>query len=101
MNVIGRLKELNLDREDVDELIAAKALTAGMRQQYSAFQVDVPSWLSEVDGKLDREIGRRHRDALEQRLSQIERERTGLETASERRERLDREAAAVKALLAK
>lgn len=97
--LVNALKNFVTDRLDMDELFALSAFGKSLRTEYQNREMPVPSWISDQLNALDREILARRRDELEKRLKDIKAQRTTLETAAEKRERLDKEQADLEKLL--
>jgi hypothetical protein len=89
--MVNQLKNFQVDRLDMDELFALSALGKQLQAEYATRQMSAPAWLTDQLGVLEREITMRRKDDLEKKLREVKAQRTGLETASEKRERLDRE----------
>lgn len=71
-----QLKNLNLERSEVDELIALLVFAESMIPKYEEKGVEVPEWLVDRIQVLDREITDRNRDAV---MSEIRRAESQLE----------------------
>ena len=98
--MIAQLKNFVVDRLDMDELFALSAFGKSIRVEYQERSLPIPVWLEEQLGVLNREILARRRDELEKRLKDIKAQRSTLETASEKRTRLDVEQAELEKQLA-
>ena len=98
--MLQQLKNFIVDRLDVDELFALSALGKSIHKEYQERGLPTPIWLGEQMATLEREILARRRDELEKRLKDIKAQRSTLETASEKRERLDKEQAELEKQLA-
>jgi len=86
-----KLRQINLQRAETDELVALYSFGTVMATSYRDFQVPEPDWLKENLAGLRREITSRHRDMLESRLRDIRSRREALATPEEKRSRLDAE----------
>lgn len=85
MTVIEKLKSLDLDREQLDDLILYFEQGQQLRAGYERAQMDTPEWLTGALDTLDVDIKRRSRDMLLLRMKELETAEKGLQTAAERR----------------
>lgn len=90
-----KLRQMNLQRADADELVGMLAFGNIMRTTYQKFELSVPDWLDENMNALTREIRARHQDMLEARLKEVRARRETLKTTEERRAALDAEEARI------
>lgn len=81
-----RLKNFQVDRLDVGELLELRAVGKLLRVEYEAADVPTPEWLTDSLRTLNTEVDRRRKDELERRLKQLKAEDSADRTASERRE---------------
>lgn len=95
-----KLKALNVDRLDLDEAVALRALACSIKQEYELHALEQPRWLQDAARALDEEIARRRRDSLLRRRSEVKARLDGLKPASEKRRELARELKSLDAKLA-
>lgn len=98
--MLDQLKRLDVDRMQLDETLALAAFAKSLHAEYDARAIPAPEWLDDSVRTLNREISMRTRDALEMRLKEIRAQKTQLESAGEKRERLAREEEELTAKLA-
>jgi hypothetical protein len=98
--VLKELRTFDVDRLSLEELVSLSFYAKGLRGEFDAKQVDQPEWLDDAMRRLQREIEMRKADSLEKRLKDIAAQKTGLETAAEKRARLAAEEDRIKAQLA-
>jgi hypothetical protein len=97
--MLEQLKRLDLDRNQLDDLLAFAAFAKSLHAEYDQRSIAAPEWLDEKIRQLNREITSRGLDALEMRLKEIRAQQTQLLTPSEKREKLAAEEAALTAKL--
>lgn len=90
MNV-NALKNLNIERIDVDEMVALHAFGGGLQRAYEAHQLPVPEWLPENLRVLSKEIASHRRDSVERALKLANSRLDALKTADEKRRDLQAE----------
>ena len=93
--MLEQLKNLNVDRPEMDELLALHACGNGLQASYDSFKVEKPEWLDNSMRALTREIENRKQAVVEKRVREIRSSLAGLETTTEKRERLKSELAAL------
>jgi len=98
--MLEKLKNLNIDRMDLDEAIALATLGRATANGYDYYKVPAPKWLENGLRMLDEEINRRRKELLQSRLREVEAEQTALRTREERRADLTAEHARLQAELA-
>ena len=91
--MLQELRDLNLERPDLDELVALHAFASGMEQSYSATGAEPPEWFKENKDALQREIKNRRRDSIERALKDAKARKEKLKTMDEKRADLDAEIA--------
>lgn len=96
---IEELKNFNVDRADLDTMILIERDLQALVSGYANRRMTAPAWVSDQVTTVSTEIARRSRDELELRLKRLDAEAAGLETASEKRERLKTEREAIMAQL--
>lgn len=92
-----QLKNLNLDRMELDEAIGLYAYGKHLQGTYAEFSIDPPSWLTINLKSLSREIQSRDADRKEKLLSELRSRRDALRTPDEKRKELDEKIAALEA----
>lgn len=89
--MIAKLKNLDLERMDLDDAVELLTLANSLRITYDAEQVEVPEWLDTSVRELKREIRTRQQDSRERRLKELKARREALATTEEKRSKIDRE----------
>lgn len=82
-------------RHDFDGLVALAASARTLEAEYGHYRLDVPAWLKTARKKIDEAIADTRRDLVARKRAELERAIAGTETPTERRERLQRELAAL------
>src|SRR5574341_211588 len=100
-SMLDKLKNLNLNRSEVDELVALHAFGAGLVGAFGTLDLESPQWLQDSMAMLTKEIKARHEDALEAQLKETESQLDALKTADEKRQDLRAQAARLRAKLGK
>ena len=95
--MLDKLKNFDVDRMDVDELMEMSILAREMSAEYQHYGSKVPEWLVERGKSIAREIKARLSDTLEKELREKRSRLEQLIPASERREQLQREIAELEA----
>lgn len=98
--MLERLKNFDLDRMDVDELVFLSALARTLKQEYEAVGAETPEWVDTRARELRREIRARHADLIEKRLREAKMRLEALKPASERRKDVEAEIARLEAMVA-
>jgi hypothetical protein len=104
MNASDRITELRnfvVDRMSIEELALVRSDLKRLGAEFTESAVATPEWIGEQIKAVTLEIGRRTEDDLQKRLKEIRSQRSGLETNTEKRDRLAREEAEVLAKLGK
>lgn len=91
--MMDKLKSLQLQRMDVDEMIELATWGRAMHNGYTHYDVPAPGWLQDSLEQLDGEIKRRRQELLQARLQEIRSRKQALKTREERRADLDAEEA--------
>lgn len=99
--MMEKLKSLQLQRMDVDEMIELATWGRAMHNGYSYYDVPSPAWLSDALAQLDGEIKRRRQELLQARLQEIRSRMQALKTREERKADLDAEEAQLVAKLSR
>jgi hypothetical protein len=95
---IDRLKNFNVNVDDVDSLVEISAFATGLAAEYLANGLDKPEWLDTKAGELRTEIKRRQADARAKEIKEIELKLNSLKTAQEKRDELTEKLARLKAV---
>ena len=66
--MLQRLKTLDVDRLDMEELVELSAVARILKTEFAEQDLDVPEWLGDKAKSLGREINARNQDAIERRL---------------------------------
>lgn len=80
------LKNLNVNRIDLDSAVELSASAYELRTSYARHQVPSPPWLDDAIRTLDRHITDLTRDRMEMELREIAQQDAADMTATERRE---------------
>lgn len=99
MQVSEQLKNLQFDRLDMDDLIEHSVQARHLIAERENHSLSQPEWLTDVMASLTREIKLKSRDELEKRRKELMAQQSGLETLTEKRERINRELATLDAKL--
>lgn len=89
--MFDQLKNLDIDRMDLDEAVALLAFGKAVRAEYDSVQVEVPEWVDARIRELKREIHARQADSRDKRLRELKARREALKPAEERRSEIDAE----------
>lgn len=89
--MIERLKNLDIERLDVDEMIAMSAFAKQLSAEYEALALDKPDWLGVKSTELKREINARLGDLRDKRIREIKARLNTLKSAEEKRADLQKE----------
>lgn len=95
--MLDQLKNLNVDRPQLDELIALQAEAASLKGAYEKFGIEEPEWLSNADRNLHREIRNRAAADIERKIREKKGQLEGLKTTAEKRAALEADLAALNA----
>lgn len=98
-DVLSRLRSLNCDRSDIDELVALLALAEPIRDSYVASGLVIPEWLIDATTQLKREIADRRRDSLLHEKKLLQAQRRKIRTRDEVRAEVDAREAEIDKLL--
>lgn len=101
MNLIEQLKNLNIEKTSLDEMILLSASARALNSEYEANGTVAPEWLSDARRMLGREIKVRTQNQLEMRLRELEAADAADRTASERRADRAKEREKIEAALGK
>jgi hypothetical protein len=97
--VTEALKGLDMDRMAMDDLIEYSAAAKHLSMERELHGLTNPEWLTDVISKLQKEIRAKSRDELELRKKELLAQASGLESAAEKRARIQRELADLDAKL--
>lgn len=84
--MLETLKNLNIDRLDLDEAIALSRFARSLRAEYEELGLEIPEWLDSRTRELRREIKARNQDYLEKRLKEAKDRYNRLKPAEEQRD---------------
>lgn len=94
--MLEQLKNLDVDRISLENAVALAAFGRALRDEYDHRGItDVPDWLTANLKKLGQEIQMRTADSIEKRLTEAKSRLDALIPASERRQQLKEEIAAL------
>lgn len=93
--MLEKLKNLNVDRLDIEEAVALATWGRATQNGYTHYQVPAPKWLGDAIDTLDVEINRRRREMLLARKAELEANLTQLRTREERKADAQSELAAL------
>jgi hypothetical protein len=88
---LEQLKNLDLQRPSLEELVYVSTLATVMHAEYEKLSVDVPEWLDTRSRELKREIRARQQDSVDKRVSEIKSRLDALKTPTEKRSELQAE----------
>lgn len=95
MSQLSKLRALNTERMDLDEIVELTTVGRACEGTYKAHQLPVPTWLTDSLVTLDTELHARRRDALMARKKELEATSASLRTREERALQTARELAEV------
>lgn len=90
MDVLNRLRALNCDRSDIDELVALQSFAEVLQATYAGSGLVVPEWLSDSLVTLKREIADRRRDELLREAKLLDAQENRLLSREEQRDKVRR-----------
>jgi hypothetical protein len=99
LKMLKELRGLDVERTDLDEMVALSTFGLSMKVEYERLTIPVPEWLETRLGELDRTIRSQRREALEKKVKELEARKDALKTAEQKRQDVDAELAKVKAAL--
>lgn len=91
--MLDRLKNLDVARPDLEELVYLSAEAKMLRAEFELEGVEIPEWLDNTARELKREIRTRQADAVDKRVREIRSRLDALKTPSEKRAELESELA--------
>lgn len=100
VEIVQQLKSVDIDRAQIDDVIALLAVGKLLRTEYEARQYSVPEWIDDKIRMMSRYVEMHRRDALELRLKEARAQQATLLTPTEKREKLAADIAAMEAQLA-
>lgn len=100
-DMLKELRGLDIERTDLDEMVALSAFGRDMKTEYDRLVIPVPEWLEDRLTELDRETRLRRTDALEKKLKELNAREDALKTADQKRTDVATEKAKVLAALGK
>lgn len=89
--MLQQLRNLNVDRIDLDEAISLEAFAGLVRDGYVSRSLPVPEWLEDSMRLLGKEIVTRRGEMLEKRRRELRARLEAEMTATERRAKLRKE----------
>ena len=84
--MLEQLRNFNLDRIDLDEMVALFAFGENLKVVYGNLLLEVPEWVTDNVATLQKEIHSRRRDSLEKELKKAQASLESLKTADEKRQ---------------
>lgn len=93
--MLDQLRNLNLDRVDIEDMVALKTFSTALFSGFSEVGLPVPEWIREKNEQLTVEIRNRRRDLLLREKKALQSEADKLRTPAERREDLQKRLAAI------
>jgi hypothetical protein len=100
-DMLKELRGLDIERTDLDEMVALSAFGRDMKAEYERLIIPIPEWLEDRLVELDRETRLRRTDALEKKLKELRARKETLKTAEQKRQDVDTEMAKIEAALGK
>lgn len=98
--MLEQLRNVNVDRMDLDEVVALLTFGEQLQANYTANALEVPEWITDKTSALKKEAQRRRRDNLEAALKSAVARKEALKTADQKRADTDAEIERLKAALA-
>lgn len=89
--MLERLKNFDIDRMDIDEVVYLSALARIMKQEYETVGAECPEWVDSRARSLRREIHARQADLTEKRLREAKSRLEAIKPASEKRKDIEQE----------
>lgn len=86
------IRQVNIAGIDFNEAIMHLAVLKLAKKEYEEMKLPAPDWVVEKLEALAREVNDRHRDYLESKLREVNRERNALRSREEKKAALDAEA---------
>lgn len=99
MGIVDSLRKFNKETTDLDEMIALEAIGKVVVAGYPTHSIAPPEWLTSTLTTLNHEITGKTKDQLEKRKRELIAQRSGLESAEEKRQRIAKEIAEIDAKL--
>ena len=93
--MLQEFKNFNVDASDLDELVQLASFGRQFRAEHESLNVPVPEYVDDNLRVIRREIDARLADKRAARVRELKAQREGLKTASERREAIEKELAAL------
>lgn len=95
--MLHQFKEIEVDRNGMDELIALRAFGRSLRDGYVEYDLETPPWVNDRLAILDKEIRGRVADALAKDIKDTEARLEALKSRDERKDELNARLARLKA----
>ena len=86
--MLEELKNLNLERMDLDEAIALSAFARILKAEYEHANAEAPAWLDDRTREIRMEIRDRMRDSVAKQIKETEARLESLATPEEKRQNL-------------
>lgn len=93
--MLETFKQFNAEAADLDELVEVAAFGRQFRAEHEALNVPIPEYVDDNLRVIRREIDARLADKRAARVRELKAQKENLKTASERREAIDKELAAL------
>jgi hypothetical protein len=93
--MLENFKKFNAEAADLDELVEVATFGRQFRAEHEALNVPIPEYVDDNLRVIRREIDARLADKRAARVRELKAQREGLKTASERREAIEKELAAL------
>jgi hypothetical protein len=94
-SMLDQFKKFNAEAADLDELVEVATFGRQFRAEHEALNVPIPEYVDDNLRVIRREIDARLADKRAARVRELKAQREGLKTASERREAIEKELAAL------
>ena len=99
MDLYSRLKNLDIDRVDIDEKIALSAFAGTLTSEYARYGAEPPDWLEQRSKELSRDIKASLSAIIEKRLRDLRNRKAALLPREAKLANLDADIAALEAKL--
>lgn len=86
--MLDQLKNLELQRMDIDEAIALSAFARLLKAEYEHVDTEAPQWLDDRTREIRDEVRDRLRDTVQKRLRELYARAEALATAEEKRAKI-------------
>ena len=89
--MLDRLRNLDVERLDVDEMVALSLFARDLAEEYKTLGLDAPEWLDVRSTEVRREISTRRADLRDKRIRELRASLSALKTKEERKVELHAE----------